>query len=102
MILSLLRGLVIGFVCGIPVGPVNAAVIDTSLRKCFRRAMAIGLGGAFVDFAYSQIAAEGLGTLMARVPGLSTTFMLVGGAVLVVFGVITVNAPPVPPRDKPV
>src|SRR5262249_12844255 len=99
MVLSLLRGLIIGFVCGIPVGPVNAAVIDTALRKCFRRALCIGFGGAFVDFAYSQIAAEGLGTLMAKVPGLTTTFMIVGGAVLVVFGIMTVKAPPVPPPE---
>jgi L-lysine exporter family protein LysE/ArgO len=101
MILSLLRGLVLGFVCGIPVGPVNAAVIDTALRRCFRRALAIGLGGAFVDFAYSQIASAGLGTLMARVPGLDTAFMLVGGVVLVVFGVVSIQAPAVPIEAAP-
>jgi threonine/homoserine/homoserine lactone efflux protein len=96
MILSLLRGLILGFVCGIPVGPVNAAVIDTAFRKCFRRAFAIGLGGAFVDFVYSQIAMAGLGTILNRAPRFSTVLMLIGGVVLFVYGVITIKAPPPP------
>ncbi len=94
MILVLLRGIILGFVGGIPVGPVNAAVIDTALRKCVRRAIAIGVGGAFVDAVYSVIAMMGLGTLMARAPGLATIFLGVGGVVLVVFGCMTVAKPP--------
>ena len=94
MILALLRGIIVGFVGGIPVGPVNAAVIDTAMRKCIRRAIAIGLGGAFVDFLYSQIAVMGLGSLLKRVPGLDTMFVGVGGVILVVFGVLTLSKPP--------
>lgn len=100
MILALLRGIVLGFVGGIPVGPVNAAVIDTALRKCLKRAIAIGAGGAFVDFVYSQIACMGLGTLLNEAPGLSTVFLGVGGVVLVVFGCLTVGKPP--SVDEPV
>jgi len=95
MFLALLRGIVLGFVGGIPVGPVNAAVIDTSLRKCVRRAVAIGLGGAFADFLYSQIAVMGLGTILERVPGLSTVFLGVGGVVLLVLGFRSLTSPPV-------
>jgi threonine/homoserine/homoserine lactone efflux protein len=91
---ALVQGAVLGFVGGIPVGPVNAAVIDTSLRKCFRRAFAVGVGGAFVDFIYSQLAIAGLGPLMDRVPGLATALLGIGGIVLVIFGVMTVQAPP--------
>ena len=64
MVLALIRGIIVGFIGGIPVGPVNAAVIDTAMRKCIRRAIAIGVGGAFVDFVYSQIATMGLGSLL--------------------------------------
>jgi threonine/homoserine/homoserine lactone efflux protein len=92
--LALLRGLVLGFVGSIPVGPVNAAVIDTALRKCFRRALAIGLGGAFIDFIYSQIAVAVLKPFMDRVPGMATALLGLGGVVLVIFGVIAVKSPP--------
>ena len=96
MHLALLRGVMLGFVGAIPVGPVNAAVIDTAIRKCVRRAFCIGVGGAFVDFVYSQIAAMGLLSVLARAPSLQTAFLLAGGVILVVFGMITVGRPPVP------
>src|SRR5215470_13497336 len=98
MHLALLRGVMLGFVSGIPVGPVNAAVIDTALRKCVRRAFCIGLGGAFADFLYSQIAALGLLGIFARYPDVQTAFLLIGGVILVVFGVLTVTKPPVEPQ----
>jgi threonine/homoserine/homoserine lactone efflux protein len=93
MLLSFLRGIVLGFVGGIPVGPVNAAVIDTALRKCFRRAFATGLGGAFADFIYCLACTLGLGTLFKSVPSLEPIFLGVGGVVLLVFGVKTVRTP---------
>ncbi len=96
---ALVQGTVLGFVGGMPVGPVNAAVIDTSLRKCFRRALAIGVGGAFVDFVYSQLAIAGIGPLLDRVPGLATGLLGIGGIVLVIFGVMTVQAPPADRSD---
>jgi L-lysine exporter family protein LysE/ArgO len=98
MIGALLQGLVLGFVGGIPVGPVNAAVIDTALRKCMRRAIAVGLGGAFVDFVYSQIATAVFAPLLARFPGLGTALLGIGGVVLVVFGLMSLMAPPMPIR----
>jgi L-lysine exporter family protein LysE/ArgO len=101
MTLALLRGIVLGFVAGIPIGPVNAAVIDTAIRKCFRRAMAIGVGGAFVDFVYSQIAFLGLGALFAHEPELANVLLAVGGMVLIVFGAVALRAPPVSPVSVP-
>jgi L-lysine exporter family protein LysE/ArgO len=93
--LALLRGFVLGFVGSIPVGPVNAAVIDTALRKCFKRAFAIGLGGAVVDFLYSQIAVAGLGPLINRVPNLAPALLGIGGLVLFIFGINAIKSPPV-------
>jgi threonine/homoserine/homoserine lactone efflux protein len=101
MLVALLHGLVLGFVGGIPVGPVNAAVIDTALRKCVRRAIAIGVGGAFVDFVYSQVATAVIAPLMERFPGLSTLLLGVGGIVLVIFGLMSILAPPMPDQAGP-
>jgi threonine/homoserine/homoserine lactone efflux protein len=98
MLLSFLRGIVLGFVGGIPVGPVNAAVIDTALRKCFRRAFATGLGGAFCDFVYCLVCTLGLGTLFKSVPSLEPMFLGVGGVVLLVFGLKTVRTPKMAPE----
>ena len=101
MILALIRGVLVGFIGGIPVGPVNAAVIDTAIRKCFRRALAVGMGGAFVDMIYSQIAIMGLGSLLEGEPSLSTAFLGIGGVVLVALGVMTVAKPPITDMTPP-
>lgn len=101
MHLALLRGVLLGFVGALPVGPVNAAVIDTAMRKCVRRAFCIGLGGAFVDFLYSQIAAMGLLSVLAEFPSLQTGFLLIGGVILVVLGMLTVAKPPLPSNAQP-
>lgn len=92
--LALIRGLLLGVAAGIPVGPVNAAVVDTAMRKCLRRAIAVGMGGALVDFLYSQLAVTGLLHLFERVPELSTLLIGAGGIVLVLFGIKTMAAPP--------
>jgi L-lysine exporter family protein LysE/ArgO len=101
MLVALFHGLILGFVGGIPVGPVNAAVIDTALRKCLKRAIAIGVGGAFVDFLYSQMATAVIAPLMVRFPGLSTLLLGVGGVVLVIFGLMSILAPPMPVQAPP-
>jgi L-lysine exporter family protein LysE/ArgO len=94
---ALTRGFLLGLIGAIPVGPVNAAVIDTALRRSFRRALAIGLGGAFVDLVYCQLAVAGLGTLFARVPHLGPVLLGVGGVVLIAFGLVSMRAPAAEP-----
>ncbi len=101
MVQALLRGLILGVFAGVPVGPVNAAVIDTSMRKCIRRAIAIGIGGAFMDMIYSQLAVFGLRSVMGDHPWLSNAFLGIGGVVLVVFGWKTAAAPPPLERNDP-
>lgn len=95
LLLALLRGIGLGLAAGIPFGPVNAAVVDTAMRKCFRTALAVGMGGAFVDFVYSQLAVLGIGRLLKQHPYLTNILIGVSGVMLVIFGVRTVMAPPI-------
>jgi threonine/homoserine/homoserine lactone efflux protein len=94
LLLALLRGIGLGFAAGIPFGPVNAAVVDTSMRKCTRTALAIGMGGAFVDFLYSQLAVLGVGRVLKQYPDVSSFLVGGSGVVLVIYGVKTLMAPP--------
>ena len=89
MLWALFLGLAVGYVAAIPIGPVNALVIDTSLRGRFGRAVAIGLGGAFADMVYSQIAASGVAPFVRSQPTLAEVFYGIGGIVLIVFGIVT-------------
>jgi threonine/homoserine/homoserine lactone efflux protein len=94
LILHFLRGLGLGVAAGVPFGPVNGAVVDTAIRRDFRMAMAVGLGGAFVDFIYSQLAVLGIGRVLKSHPDVSLVLSFVSGVVLVMFGMRTLLAPP--------
>jgi L-lysine exporter family protein LysE/ArgO len=90
----------LGLAAGIPFGPVNAAVVDTSMRKCRRTALAIGVGGAFVDFIYSQLAVLGIGRFLDKYPDLSNLLVGGSGVMLVIFGLRTLFAPPLREEDR--
>jgi threonine/homoserine/homoserine lactone efflux protein len=79
---------------------VNAAVVDTSMRQCHRTALAVGVGGAFVDFIYSQLAVWGIGKFLKQYPDLSSLLVGASGVVLVIFGLRTLFAPPLREEDR--
>jgi threonine/homoserine/homoserine lactone efflux protein len=90
----------LGLAAGIPFGPVNAAVVDTSMRQCHRTALAVGVGGAFVDFIYSQLAVWGIGKFLKQYPDLTSLLIGGSGVVLVIFGLRTLFAPPLREEDR--
>ena len=49
VLMFLLIGIAAGAATGIPIGPVNVAVIDAAYRHTMRRAIAVGFGGAVAD-----------------------------------------------------
>jgi threonine/homoserine/homoserine lactone efflux protein len=58
-----LVGLVIGFLMCVPVGPINIWVVNTQLKRGFREAFAIALGGSFMDFLYFVALSSGVSLL---------------------------------------
>ncbi len=91
---AFLRGLVLGLVAGLPLGPASAAVADTAVRKTLSRALAVGLGGAIVDFAYCLAVVSGLGVVFEHSPHLQETFLAVGGVMAILFGAFTATRRP--------
>jgi len=60
MIIALLIGIMTGFLICIPVGPINVWVVNTLIKRGFKSAMAIALGGSLMDFTYFMIILSGL------------------------------------------
>ena len=88
-------GVAIGALTGVPIGPVNVAVIDAAYRHTLRRAVAVGLGGAIADFAYSTLGIVGMGPYLVAYPILPRILYGASGAVLIGYGAITVRTRPV-------
>ncbi|HLU65160.1 MAG TPA: LysE family transporter [Kofleriaceae bacterium] len=97
MLSYFLIGAAVGALTGIPIGPVNVAIIDAAYRHHLRRAIAVGLGGAAADMGYAALGILGLGPLLLAHPSVPPILYGVSGVVLVVYGILTVRAQPVDP-----
>jgi threonine/homoserine/homoserine lactone efflux protein len=96
-----LIGVAIGALTGVPIGPVNVAVIDGAYRHTLRRGMAVGLGGAVGDFFFALIGVLGVGPHVIAQPGVKPVLYLISGLVLMVYGILTVRSQPPPPPTSP-
>lgn len=93
----LLIGMAAGAATGIPIGPVNVAVIDASYRHTFRRAIAIGLGGALADGLYSALGVMGVTPVLREYPSVPPIMYAISGVVLLIYGFLTARSQPVTP-----
>lgn len=89
-------GALIGALTGVPIGPVNVAVIDAAYRHTLRRAIAVGLGGAIGDGLFALLGIVGVGPFLERHPSVPPVLYALSGAVLLVYGVLTARSQPIP------
>ena len=100
MLTFLLIGVAAGALTGVPIGPVNVAVIDAAYRHTMRRAIAVGLGGAVADGLYSALGVLGVTPVLRTYPGVQGILYAVSGIVLMVYGFLTARSQPVAPAQQ--
>ncbi|HEY5952668.1 MAG TPA: LysE family transporter [Kofleriaceae bacterium] len=93
----LVFGVLAGALTGVPIGPVNVAVIDASYRHTMRRAMGVGLGGAIADAFYAGLGIIGVTPVLAKWPSVPPILYAVSGIVLLIYGFLTARSQPVTP-----
>ncbi len=97
MLLFFVIGVLAGALTGVPVGPVNVAVIDAAYRHTLRRAFAVGLGGACGDGLYSALGVLGVTPVLRSYPSIPPILYTVSGIVLLIYGFVTARSQPVAP-----
>jgi threonine/homoserine/homoserine lactone efflux protein len=93
----ILTGVAAGALTGVPIGPVNVAVIDAAYRHTLRRALATGLGGACADGLYAALGILGVTPMLRSYAIISPILYAVSGIVLMVYGFLTARSQPVAP-----
>lgn len=83
----LIKGLVIGFLSSIPLGPIGIICIQRTLGKGRLSGFVSGLGAASADTILAIIAGLGLSFIIDFITGHKIFFQLIGGVILIVIGI---------------
>jgi threonine/homoserine/homoserine lactone efflux protein len=102
LLIFMLFGVAAGALTGVPIGPVNVAVIDAAYRHTLRRAIAVGMGGACADGLYSALGVLGVTPVLRTYPSVPPILYAVSGIVLLVYGFLTARSQPVTPTGDDV
>ena len=81
-------GLLVGIAVSAPVGPVNVLCIQRTLQRGVPAGIAAGLGAVIGDGLIALAAALGIGAITTTVIYYRAAIQLVGGAVLIAFGIL--------------
>lgn len=93
-------GFGIGFAMAAPMGPVNIMVIHRGVRHGFMSAFVAGLGAVTGDTLYAAIAAFGITSVSDLITEHLTLIKIVGGLLLIGFGVSTIPRTPHPEEGE--
>src|SRR2546423_12466091 len=96
----LVIGVAAGALTGVPIGPVNVAVIDAAYRHTLRRAMSVGFGGALADGLYAALGVLGVTPILRSNPAIPPILYSVSGIVLLIYGFLTARSQPVAPATQ--
>ena len=86
-------GILIGIVVAAPVGPVNVLCIQRAIARGFWGGLAAGLGAMLGDGLIALSAALGVGAISGAVTTHRAVIQVIGGLVLIAFGVRLYTAP---------
>lgn len=98
-----LAGLGIGLLMAAPIGPVNVLVIQRAVAKGFWGGLAAGLGAVLGDGVLAAVGAFSIAAISDVMLAYGDTIQLVGGALLVAFGLALLLRRPVmttPPHER--
>jgi threonine/homoserine/homoserine lactone efflux protein len=87
-----LKGLIIGFAMGVPIGPAGILCIRKTLAEGHSRGLIIGLGAATADALCGSLAAFGLTVAVDVIASHQLWIRLAGGVLLLIVGVRTFRA----------
>jgi threonine/homoserine/homoserine lactone efflux protein len=88
----ILSGIIIGLVVAVPIGPVNLICIRRTLAYGPANGFMSGLGAAVGDTVFAIVTGFGLTVIAQLIEGYSSYLELVGGGMLIYFGIHTFMA----------
>jgi threonine/homoserine/homoserine lactone efflux protein len=78
----------IGFLLSVMVGPIFFLLLETSITKGFRSALALDFGVLISDIIYVLIAVMFVEQIKGLIAGNKLMFSIIGGSIFVIYGII--------------
>ena len=100
--LLIFGGMIIGLLVAAPIGPVNLICIRRTLAYGPLNGFYAGLGGALGDGIFAVVTAFGLTAIAHLIEGYAVPLKIVGGLVLIGFGIHSFRAEVTDPRGCPI
>lgn len=91
----LIKGLIVGFLASIPLGPVGVLCIQRTINKGRYSGLISGMGAATVDMFFALVAALGLTYIINFIEEQQFLIQLIGGGVLIFLGTKIFNTNPI-------
>ena len=91
----LIKGLIVGFLASIPLGPVGVLCIQRTINKGKIPGLFSGMGAATVDAFFALVAALGLTYIINFIEEQQFYIQLIGGGVLIFLGAKIFNTNPI-------
>jgi len=87
MLINLFRGILIGLITGIPLGPIGAMCLKNTITFGRKYGLISGLGSALTDTIYASVATLGFILIEKFILIHKLYFHIIGGLILLCFGV---------------
>ena len=91
----IIKGLLIGLLASIPVGPIAVLCTQRTLSKGWRYGFCTGLGAAFSDMVYALLACFGISIVVTFMTNNQYVIQIIGSIVIFGFGVYLFQSKPV-------
>lgn len=85
-VVYIFRGIVIGLMVSIPLGPMGVLIIQKTLQKGALAGFVAGMGAACADLFYATVAAFGIGFVVSIIQAHELVLQIVGGIFLLIVG----------------
>lgn len=85
-IVYIFRGMLIGLMVSVPLGPMGVLIIQKTLHKGALSGFVSGMGAAFADLFYASVAAFGLGFVINTIQTHELVLQIIGGIFLLIVG----------------
>lgn len=101
MAITLIKGFIIGILVSAPMGPIGLLCIQRTLNKGRWHGFASGAGAVCSDVLYALLTCLGLGIVIDFISGNQEILQIIGGTLLILFGIYTYRSNPSKNLHKP-